>query len=138
MNVFGSDQAADFAGYFAGDLYSATITRRQPGEFDPNDPSSGPATIDTVYTGDAITFVYDEDLIAGEQVKNTNFLVTIMLGSIRRASTNAIARYVPQPGDTISVPPPSASSPVDAIVSSIKSLTEVAVTCVVGGQLSDG
>lgn len=132
---FGFDMAADFADAFAGDLFPATIKKRRTGNYDQDDPSSGPATDDTIYTANAIAFQYDEELIATEQVANTMFLVTIMVGSIRLASTSVLERYIPVPGDIISIPPPGQSVAVDAIVSAIRSLTEVAATCVVGGQI---
>ncbi len=137
-NVFGFDMAADFASTFAGDLSAATITRRQPGTYDVNDPSAGPSTRDTSYSADAIVFEYDENLIVTEQVKDADFMVTIMIGSIKNLSTGLLERYIPQPGDTINIPPPSQTIAVDAVVSAIKSATPVAVTCIVHGQLSDG
>lgn len=136
--VLGRDVRTRFAARLAGRLYQATITRETPGAYDPNDPAHGPAPTPTVYTCDAIAFAFDADQIDGEHIKNTDYRVTIILGSVRLQSDSSLADYVPQPGDIIAIPPPGSDTPSDAIVQGIHTRTNAAVTCHVGGLLADG
>src|SRR4051812_28709772 len=123
--MLGVDFKGDFAVLFSvEDLGLATITREASSDtYDVDDPSAAPPITETVYTCSAAAFTYDENLIPQEQIKNTDFVVTIMLGSIKDSSGD-LASYVPQPGDRISIHPPGQSAPVTATVSRIASLTE--------------
>lgn len=247
-SVLGRDVKTRFADRLAGRLYAAVLTRKIPGTYDPDDPAHGPTPTPIDYSCDAIAFAYKEEQIDGEHVKNTDFRVTIILGSIRLSNDDAVAAhlnlsahtaspidtvvsaratgiagnlitvelvgdasdgagtldevgthvelhykpsvttflelealinasaivyvltasstpaglvlsgdafvsvplaggtdatssavdYVPQPGDVIAIAPPGSDTPVNTIVQGIASLTNVAVTCHVGGALNDG
>jgi hypothetical protein len=137
--MLGVDFKGDFAVLFSEeDLGLATITRESStGTYDPDDPSAAPANTTAVYTCSAAAFSFDLNLIPQEQIKATDYLVTIMIGTIKDSSGD-LASYTPQPGDLITIPPPGQSAPVTATVSRIASLTEAFVTCVVAGFPGNG
>lgn len=131
--VLGRDVKASFAARLRGRLYPATLTRNEPGTYDANDPSAGPTPASTPYACEAIAFSFDTDEIQGEQVASTDYLVTIILGTIRDPDTDELVDYSPKPGDTIAVPPPGNDAPQTGTITGIRSKTNAAVTCVVGG-----
>ena len=132
MNVLGQDVRDDFAAKLSGRLYAATLTRSIPGSYDPEDPASGTHPQAVSYSCDAIAFAYRAEFVDGEKIKNTSYRVLIMLGSFTDEDDEA-ADITPQPGDTITIPPPGSSTPATATIEAIETRTNAAITVRVGG-----
>jgi hypothetical protein len=130
--VLGRDLATKFANRFAGRLASATFTKWTAGGVNPSDPAGPPLGSSAMYSCDAIALAYEERFVDGETILKGDYQVVVLLGSIKLGDVLAPG-VVPNPGDSISCPPPNQTTPVTGAVVSIVAVTAVAITCQVRG-----
>lgn len=129
MSLLGRDFGSIAQGRFGGRLQSATLTRKTVSAMNPADPAGAAPTTSTPYACEGLAFRYRQRFVDGERVRKGDYLVVLL-----RASLDAAAG-VPQPGDTISIPPPdeSTSGKVGYVVG-VELLTAAQVTLQVRGE----
>jgi hypothetical protein len=80
------------AARFGGRLYDATFTKKTAGAYDTSNPSGPPSYAPIVYACKGIAFSYSVDFIDGERIKEGDYEVMILLGTIGLASDLATVK----------------------------------------------
>lgn len=133
MTLLGRDFAATFGARFAGRLATATFTKWTAGALDPTDPTGPTLDMSATYTCDGLALGYAERFVDGEQIKTGDYRAVLMRGSIVDDAAAPAPSIVPNPGDTISIPPPNETTPKIGAIVAIESITAAAVTVQVRG-----
>lgn len=120
----GRDGTAITLGRFQGRLQSATLTRPAGSAYDVDDPTAAPSGSPTTDACEGYAFRYATDDIDGTRIMRGDYRVTILRGTLS---------LMPQPGDSISIPPPGEVVARTATVIAVESVTEAAVTVQVRG-----
>lgn len=121
----GRDGTAVALARFGGRLQSATLTRPgDDGEIDPGDPTAAPDGDDEEYDCEGYAFNYELRDIDETRIMKGDYKVTILRGSLA---------VLPEPGDSVNIPPPGSDTPASATVIRVESVTEAAVTVQVRG-----
>jgi hypothetical protein len=130
--ALGVDWAADMAAAFGGDLHDATFVRHTAGAYDEDNPTGPPAIATATYACKALALSYAEEFVDGELIQRGDWKAIVLLGTVALAGTLAPG-VTPNPGDSITIPPPGQSAPVTAAVVAVSSVTHASVTVQVRG-----
>ncbi len=128
MSLLGRDFSAIAYARFGGRLQSATLTRRVTGAMNLGDPAGAPATTSTPYACEGVSFRYRQRFVDGERVRKGDYLVVLLRGSLSAAAG------VPQPGDSIDIPPPDWTGTYTGYVVDVPLVTAGQITLQVRGQ----
>lgn len=122
--TLGQDFTADAMGAFSGELHDAILTQQADTAYDANDPTAGPTSTPVPHDCEGIAFTYQRRDIDGTRVIKGDYRVVLLRGSLS---------VMPQPGDSISIPPPGSETPASARVVNVEAVTEAQITLQVRG-----
>lgn len=95
--ALGIDWSADMAEVFGADLHDVSFLKTTFGiAYDPTHPSAAPSSASARFFARGIVFSYENEMIDGESVKQGDYQVLILLGTIR---ANDAARATLDLGD---------------------------------------
>lgn len=120
----GQDFSADAMDAFSGELEAAVLSRVTESAYDPNNPTGASTGGTSSYNCEGIAFTYQRRDIDGTRVMKGDYRVVILRGSL--ATT-------PQPGDSISIPPPGETVAKNGTVVNVDAITEAQYTLHVRG-----
>lgn len=120
---------------FADDFSAASFVKSTPGAYDVDDPAGPTEATSATYTCRALALAYGESFVEGDLVKQAAYSVVILRGTIRNASLALTPSAIPNPGDTISVPPPNETVAKAGAIIGVSAVTQATVTVQVRGEL---
>ncbi len=122
--TLGQDFTADAMAAFSGELHDATLTQQADTAYDADNPTAAPTSSPVPHACEGIAFEYQRRDIDGTRVVKGDYRVVLLRGSLS---------VDPQPGDSISIPPPGSSTPAPARVVNIEAVTDAQITLQVRG-----
>lgn len=110
--------------HFAGRLQSATLTKQAATAIDASNPTAAPTGTSTQHACEGQAFAYGLRDIDGSRVIKGDFRVVLIRHGLS---------VTPQPGDTLSIPPPGSTTPQAVRVVAIEAVTAAQFTLQVRG-----
>lgn len=104
---------------------AATLTTIREGAYNAAEPSAGPAKTTTPHACRAISSKFGGRFRAPAEVRENDFLATILLTSLADSSVR------PQAGDTLSIPPPGKTVAITARITRVREIDPAGATATV-------
>ncbi len=131
--ILGVDWSTEMAALLGAELYAGSFTKAGAISFDAGDPANvDPSDDAETYTFQGAAFSYAVADIDGELIRQGDYRVMVLLGSILDEDDELASGIIPGPGDSISIAPPGQSDAIAGVVVSV-TVNQAQCTCSVRG-----